>query len=138
MALTPAETAGRDGGELAELVVGKMCERLLVEYGPRVTGATSEERILSALTLLEDEGLDFAIDRSGGELRLLGRGLCARIGHGAAGADGVAHDRALLERLLGVPVTALPAEEVPHEFLCAFLVEERSFVDGPRVAEYHS
>jgi predicted ArsR family transcriptional regulator len=138
VALTPAETSGRDGGELAELVVGKMCERLLAEYGPRVTGATSEERIMSALTLLEDEGLDFTIDRSGGELRLLGRGLCARIGQGTPGADGVGHDRALLERLLGVPVTALPAVAVPHEFLCVFRVEERAFVDAPRVAEYHS
>jgi predicted ArsR family transcriptional regulator len=138
VALTPSETAGRDGGELAELVVGKMCERLVLEYGPRVSGASSEERIHSALALLEDEGLDFEIDRSGGDLRLLGRGLCARIGHGSPGADGVGHDRALLERLLGVPVTALPADEVPHEFLCAFRVEERSFVDAPQVAEYHS
>ena len=138
VALTPDETAGRDGGELAELVVGKMCERLLMEYGPRVIGNTTEDRIHSALALLEDEGLDFEIDRSGGDLRLLGRGLCARIGHGSPGADGVDHDRALLERLLGVPVTALPADEVPHEFLCAFRVEERAFVDAPRVAEYHS
>lgn len=138
VALTSDETSGRNGGELAELVVGKMCERLLLEYGPRVTGGSSEERVHSALSLLEDEGLDFEIDRSGGDLRLLGRGLCARIGHGSPGADGVDHDRTLLERLLGVPVTTLPADEVPHEFLCAFLVEERSFVDAPRVAEYHS
>ena len=138
VALTPAETSGRDGGELAELVVGKMCERLLAEYGPRVTGSSTEERIRSALSLLEDEGLDFEIDRSGGDLRLLGRGLCARIGHGAPGADGVDHDRGLLERLLGTTVRTLPAGEVPHEFLCAFVVEERAFVDAPRVAEYHS
>ena len=103
-----------------------------------MTGETSEDRIHSALSLLEDEGLDFEIDRSGGDLRLLGRGLCARIGHGTDGADGVGHDRALLERLLGVPVTALPADEVPHEFLCAFRVEDRSFVDAPQLAEYHS
>jgi len=119
-------------------VVGKMCERLIQEYGPRVTGQSAEDRIRSALSLLADEGLDFSIDRSSGELRLLGRGLCARIGQGAPGADGVGHDRTLLERLLGVRVVALPAEEVPHEFLCAFRVDEGSLVDGPRLAEYHS
>jgi predicted ArsR family transcriptional regulator len=138
VALTPAETSGRNGGELAELVVGKMCERLLAEYGPRVIGNTTEDRIHSALDLLEDEGLDFEIDRSSGDLRLLGRGLCARMGLESPGADGVDHDRVLLERLLRIPVTALPKSEVPHEFLCAFLVEERVFVDAPRVAEYHS
>jgi predicted ArsR family transcriptional regulator len=120
VALTAEETTGRDGGELAELVVAKMCTRLLHEYGPRVVGDTIEARVESALALLEDEGLDFEVDRSHGELRLLGRGLCARIGHGSPGADGVDHDRALLEELLGVPVEALPPGEVPHEFLCAF------------------
>ncbi len=140
VALTPDETTGRNGGELAELVVGKMCERLLQEYGPRVSGDTIEARVTSALTLLEDEGLDFEVDVTDGELRLLGRGLCARIGHGSPGADGVDHDRELLERLLGVRVTALPAGEVPHEFLCAFRVHEpaSSFVDAVPTAEYHS
>jgi len=148
VALTPDETTGRSGGELAELVVGKMCERLLMEYGPRVSGVTVEDRLASALALLEDEGLDFEVDRSNGELRLLGRGLCARIGHGSPGADGVDHDRALLERLLGVPVTILPPGDVPHEFLCAFRVEtpvgsangsvNGTFVDAARAAEYHS
>jgi predicted ArsR family transcriptional regulator len=123
VALTPDETTGRNGGELAELVVGKMCERLLQEYGPRVSGDTIEDRVTSTLTLLEDEGLDFEVDRSNGDLRLLGRGLCARIGHGSPGADGVDHDRDLLERLLGVPVRALPEAEVPHEFLCAFTID---------------
>lgn len=140
VALTSDETSGRNGGELAELVVGKMCERLLQEYGPRVSGDTIEARVASALTLLEDEGLDFEVDHSEGELRLLGRGLCARIGHGSPGADGVDHDRELLERLLGAPVTTLPAGEVPHEFLCAFRVHapERPFVDAAPAAEYHS
>lgn len=144
VALTPDETTGRSGGELAELVVGKMCERLLQEYGPRVSGNTVEDRLASALTLLEDEGLDFEVDRSNGDLRLLGRGLCARIGHGSPGADGIDHDRALLERLLGVPVTVLPPGDVPHEFLCAFRVEapvpssNGAYMDAPRAAEYHS
>ena len=133
-ALTPEETSGCDGAQIAELVVGKLRGRLLVEYGPRVTGDSSEARIRSTLSLLAEEGFDFEVDRSGGELRLLGRGLCARIGHGT---DGVDHDRALLEELLGVSVTTLPGSQTPHEFLCAFRVEERAFVDAGRAAQYH-
>ena len=140
VALTPEETNGRNGGELAELVVGKMCGRLLQEYRPRVVGETIEDRVASTLSLLEDEGLDFEVDSSNGDLRLLGRGLCARIGHGAPGANGVDHDRVLLEQMLGVRVTTLPADEVPHEFLCAFRVHglTSTVMDVAQIAEYHS
>ena len=124
MALTPDETAGRDGSDLAELVFSKMCERLFNEYGSRVIGDTVEDRINVMLALLEDEGLDFELEHAQGTLRLLGRGICSRIGHGSLGANGVDHDRKLLEQLLGVPVKVLPVEKVPHEFLCVFEVSD--------------
>ena len=139
MMLTPDETAGCDGSELTELVFSKMCERLFNEYGPRVIGDTVENRIALMLALLEDEGLDFELEHTRGSLRLLGRGLCARIGHGSIGANGVDHDRKLLERLLGVPVKVLSVEQVPHEFLCGFEVGESTGerIDAVAPAEYH-
>jgi len=139
MTLTPGDTAERDGNQLAELVFSKMCERLFDEYGSRIIGDRIEDRVALMLTLLEDEGLDFELEHTDGVLRLLGRGLCARIGYGSIGTNGVTHDRKLLERLLGVPVKALPVEEVPHDFLCGFevgdLTSER--IDAVAPAEYH-
>ena len=139
MMLTPVETSGRDGSELTELVFGKMCERLFHEYGPRVIGDTVENRIALMLTLLEDEGLDFELDHTHERLRLLGRGLCARIGHGSTGVNGVEHDRMLLERLLDVPVKVLSVEQVTHEFLCGFEMGESTdeLIDAVAPAEYH-
>ena len=143
--LSPAETAGRDGRELAELVFSKLADRLAAECAPRVVGATLEERARSCAALLSEEGIDFEVDlhRPGAgapeQLRVLGRGcpcrrvaLPARAAAPAAGtpaeapraANDCAHDRRLLRMLLGARVEPLPGDAVPHDFLSAYALIE--------------
>jgi DeoR family suf operon transcriptional repressor len=131
VSLSSDETAGRSGDEIAELVFEKMSDRLAREYGPRVHGETLAERVRSAAQLVAREGIEFEVqpDEAGG-VRLLGRGCpCARIGaHAGASAGGgpraCDHDRRMLERLLGAQVSVLPREQIPHDFLCGYQVEQ--------------
>jgi predicted ArsR family transcriptional regulator len=129
MSLAPEETTGRQGTELADLIFEKMAERLAREYAPRVEGQTVEERVRSTARLLAGEGLDFEIVAGEQDVRLFGRGCpCQRLGGLAATQPEVPshgaceHDRRLLERVVGAPVTALTAEELPHEFMCGYRV----------------
>jgi predicted ArsR family transcriptional regulator len=130
VSLDPEETTGRQGAELADLIFEKMADRLAREYAPRISGRTIEERVRSTAKLLADEGLDFEIVSDADGLRLFGRGCpCQRIGGLAMLADEGAphsacdHDRRLLEQVVGAPVTALTAEELPHDFVCGYRVE---------------
>lgn len=125
VALGPDETAGRGGDAIAELVFGKMADRLAREYAPLVSGESPEERARSAVVLLSQDGLDFDVVVGNGEVRLLGRGCpCTRIGVDTEGSTrSCAHDRRLLERVLGVPVRPLSAEEIPYDFLSGYLVD---------------
>ncbi len=143
VALSPAETAGRDGRDLAELVFSKLADRLAAECAPRVVGRTLEERALSCVALLSEEGIDFEVDlgRPGAEapagLRILGRGCpCRRVAASGrvrartAGfpeelpANDCAHDRLLLQQLLRVRVEPLPADALPHDFLSGYVLTE--------------
>lgn len=127
------DTAGRDGAELAGLVFGRMAERLAREHGPRIRGATLEERARRLVESLAEEGLDYEVvlgGDEGTEVWLLGRGCpCGRFGllpftgsiddaHPAS----CEHDRHLIERLLGGSVMPLGAAELPHEFLGGYRV----------------
>ena len=150
--LSPAETAGRNGRELAELVFSKLAARLAAECGPRVAGATLEERARSCVALLSEEGIDFEVDlgpadiEEPDQLRVLGRGCpCRRVASLArarAGAvDGASpaandctHDRRLLQLLLGARVEPLPADAVPHDFLSGYAVSEARGDAGERGA----
>ena len=130
-ALTPEDTAGRDGSELAELVFRKIAARLAGEYAPRVEGVTLAERTRAAARLLEDEGFDFDVVEDGGELRLLGRGCpCRRLGQAASGAlpeappvsDSCDHDRELLQTLIGARIEPYAGRGLSTEFVCAYVV----------------
>lgn len=144
--LSPEETAGRDGRELAELVFSKLADRLAAECGPRVAGGTLEERARSCVALLSEEGIDFEVDPgpagidTPAELRVLGRGCpCRRVASLAGGRSGPAandctHDRRLLQLLLGARVEPLPADAVPHDFLSAYAVFEGRGGAGERGA----
>ena len=144
-ALTPADTAGRDGSELAELVFRKLATRLAGEYAPRVQGVTLAERTRAAARLLEDEGFDFDVVEDGGELRLLGRGCpCRRLGQAGNGAlstplpasdglpvrdglpvsDSCDHDHELLETLIGGRIQPYDGDGLSTEFVCAYVVLE--------------
>ena len=131
-ALTPEDTAGRSGAELAELVFRKLSVRLAGEYAPRVEGSTLAERTRAAARLLEDEGFDFDVVEAGGALRLLGRGCpCRQLRQAANGGpsdlalglESCDHDRELLERLIGGRVSRDEGAELSAEFGCAYLVE---------------
>lgn len=132
VSLGPAETTGRQGVELANLIFEKMAERLAREYAPRVEGRTLEERVLATVKLLADEGLDFEVAGGPDGIRLLGRGCpCRRLGGLSTGPDSEArgacdHDRRLLEQVIGATVTALPEHQLPHDFLCGYRVEPAS------------
>lgn len=143
VALSPAETEGCGGRDLADLVFSKLADRLGAECAPRVSGRTLDERARSSVALLSEEGIDFEVDRhtpspdSPVELRVLGRGCpCRRVEASpglrsgsigetvdavAQSGNDCAHDRRLLGLLLvGVRVEPLPADALPHDFLCGY------------------
>lgn len=123
MALGPEDTAGRDGTDLADLIFAKLISRLATEYEGRVQGVRPADRAASAAALLGDEGLDFEVlpgPPVAGEVWLLGRGCpCRRFSGSRAGCD---HDRELLERLVGAPVTRVPVDRLPHDSLCGYAI----------------
>jgi predicted ArsR family transcriptional regulator len=127
VSLSPEETAGRRGVELADLIFERMAQRLAHEYAPRIAGDSVESRVRAAATLLAEEGLDFEVVVTESEVCLLGRGcpcqrfgptIAATVGEGAHAA--CEHDRRLLEEVVGVPVAALSASELPHDFVCGY------------------
>ncbi|MEZ4553052.1 MAG: helix-turn-helix transcriptional regulator [Dehalococcoidia bacterium] len=129
VSLGSAETTGRQGIELANLIFSKMAERLAREYAPRVQGRTLEERLRVAARLLAEEGLDFEVASTPDGLCLFGRGCpCQRLGGLTtsfdAGQHGACeHDRRLLEQLLDARVTPLAEAELPHDFVCGYRIE---------------
>lgn len=132
-ALTPADTAGLDGGDLAELVFRKLSARLAGEYAHRVEGVTLPERSRQVARLLEEEGFDFDVVEEAGELRLFGRGCpCGRLRQAVNGAllggdastDACEHDRELLESLIGGRVSPYEGDALSAEFVCAYVVRE--------------
>lgn len=120
--LDATDTEGRDGRQIAELLFEKLAGRLAREYAPLVAGGALPERVRSAVALLADEGIDFAIvAEPGGAVRLLGRGCpCRRFD--PLGHTGCDHDRRLLTDLLGTPVDALSPADLPGEVLCGYRV----------------
>lgn len=124
VALGPGETAGRAGSEIANLVFEKMSERIAREYAPQVSGRTLEERARSAVDLMRQAGVDFEVEDApagADRLRLFGRGCpCTRLGGHFGSEQACDHDRRMLERVLGVPVTVLAPEDVPRDFSCGY------------------
>jgi len=103
--LDAGETGGKTGAELAELVFGKMAERLAETYASQVRGETLEERVRQVAELLVAEGLVFEVEplEDGGFL-LAGQGCpCRRVAD--AHAELCGHDRRLLAQLLRAEVT---------------------------------
>lgn len=123
VALGEDEMAGRSGTQIASVVFDRMASRIAGEYGPRVHGATVEERTRSTVALIAEEGIDFEVMPGPHGLRLLGRGcLCTRIADGGTSVQPCEHDRQMLEALIGAPVVTLSPGDVPHEFQCGYEV----------------
>jgi DeoR family suf operon transcriptional repressor len=129
VALTPNETTGRAGGELADLVFEKMAQRLAQRIGPRIHGSTLAERLASTTEALAEEGILFDVERAGGEYLLLGHGCpCPRMANGAGQA--CAHDQRLLSLLLAADVTYVAPESLGRDGYCAYRVRGRSTADA--------
>lgn len=123
VSLGEAETRGRSGLELAELVFEKMAERMAQTYAPRVTGATLEERLDEVTSLLAGEGMLLDWRSEEGYYYLLGRGCpCRRVAN--AHSQICSHDQRLLATLLRATVEPVEPAVVGEETYCAYRVTE--------------
>jgi len=125
VALSTEETAGRSGGELADLVFGKMAKRLAQRIAPHLHGSTLAERLPEATQALAEEGILFDLEQRDGGYLLVGHGCpCPRVaeqkGHVCA------HDQRLLSLLLSADVTSVEPAVVGQEGSCAYQVRERA------------
>jgi predicted ArsR family transcriptional regulator len=138
LSLDARETEGRDGRALAGLVFERMADRLALEYGARLRSGTLLDRARRAADLLAEEGIDFevtvvpsAVPGREPAVHLLGRGCpCLRVAgqHHRAATEGDSeagceHDRRLLQRLLGVPTSILPASALPGDSLAGYRLD---------------
>ena len=137
VALKPEETAGRSGGELADLVFERMAQRLAQRIGPRVHGASLAERVRATTEALAEEGIVFDVEPAEGGYLLVGHGCpCPRVAasHGQAGLPAgqmCAHDQRLLSLLLAADVTYVEPGSVGQDGYCAYRVRERVADNGP-------
>lgn len=132
--LTPEETSGRSGAELAELVFERMARRLAQRIGPQIHGSHLAERIEAARQALAEEGIVFEVDQlEGGEYLLIGEGCpCPRMHDGT---DYVCvHDQRLLSLLLGADVEPVRPDLVGRAGSCAYRVRETADIQRSRAA----
>jgi len=125
VALSPDETNGRSGVELADLVFEKMAQRMAQKIGPRIHGSCLNERIRATTEALADEGIVFDVEKRDGDYLLIGHGCpCPRVvpqnGHACA------HDQRLLSLLLAADVIYVAPEAIEREGYCAYQVRERA------------
>ncbi len=129
VSLTPDETSGRGGSDLADLVFDRMAQRLAQRVRPRIRGARLPERLETATQALAEEGITFDAEPEDSGYLLIGHGCpCPR----AAGGSGqvCAHDQRLLSVLLNADVTSVDPTSVGREGFCAYRVCERARENG--------
>ena len=124
VALTPEETAGQSGTNLAELVFGRMSKRLAERIQRRVQGETFTERGAATQEALAEEGIAFEAEWKGDTCVLVGHGCpCPRVAD--SNNQMCAHDQRLLSLLLDADVTYVEPESVGQDAYCAYQVRER-------------
>ena len=125
VALDPAETSGRSGLELAELVFERMADRVAEHYAGRVTGYTLAERLKQATAMLAEEGIVFDWNETPDGFLLLGRGCpCRRVA--SSHSQICAHDQRLLARLLNADIEPVEPASVGEDSYCAYRVREKA------------
>lgn len=125
VALSPDETTGRTGTEIADLVFDKMAQRLAQKIAPRVHGAGLAERLHATTDALADEGIVFDVEQSDRGYLLIGHGCpCPRVA--ADNGHACAHDQRLLALLLGADVTYVEPGTIGRDGYCAYTVHERN------------
>jgi predicted ArsR family transcriptional regulator len=125
VALSPDETSGRDGRDLAQLVFEKMAHRLAHKIAPQIHGAKLAARLTAATEALAAEGIVFDVEPYQDGFLLIGHGCpCPRVapqpGHACA------HDQRLLTLLLSADVSYVAPAEVGREGFCAYYVVEKA------------
>jgi len=124
VALSPEETRGRGGVELADLVFEKMAQRMAHKIGPHIHGSALPDRIRATAEALADEGIVFDVEKQDDGYLLIGHGCpCPRVA--AQPSHACAHDQRLLSLLLAADVTYVAPEAVGREGYCAYQVRER-------------
>jgi predicted ArsR family transcriptional regulator len=128
VALTPEDTAGRCGGDLADLVFEKMAQRMAQRIAPRVHGSTLSDRVHATTAALAEEGIVFDVEEALEGYLLVGHGCpCPRVAsNGHAQAHACAHDQRLLSLLLAADVTYVEPASAGLEGSCAYRVHERA------------
>ena len=125
VALSPEETSGRAGSELADLVFEKMAHRLAQRIAPRLQGARLADRLAAATEALAEEGIMFEVEPEEGGCLLVGHGCpCPRVA-GGQGGQVCAHDQRLLSLLLAADVTYVAPGALGRDGYCAYRVRER-------------
>ena len=124
VSLTPDETSGRCGSDLADLVFEKMAQRLARRIGTRIQGSTLAERLAAATAALAEEGIVFDIEPEDGGYLLLGHGCPCPRAPGESG-QACAHDQRLLSLLLAADVSYVEPEALGRDGYCAYRVRER-------------
>ncbi len=130
VALSPEETAGRGGSELADLVFEKMAQRLAQRIAPRIHGSTLAERVEATTQGLAEEGIVFDVEESDDGYLLVGHGCpCPRVVD--THSQVCAHDQRLLSLLLAADVTYVEPSSVGQNGYCAYRVRQRQSAEAP-------
>lgn len=109
LALTPVDTRGKDGMQVAVLVFDRLTERLVQQFRPVVTASELDRRVEQAVEVLATAGLEFEVAyREDGFVIRGGGCLCERL---LSSGGGCSHEAGLLGGLIGAPVRRIEASE---------------------------
>jgi predicted ArsR family transcriptional regulator len=123
VALTPEETAGRTGADLADLVFDRMAQRLARRIAPHIHGSDLGERVRLTAEALADEGILFDIEPEEEGYLLVGQGCpCPKVD---GGPHACAHDQRLLTLLLGADVSYVKPDSLGRDAACAYRIRPR-------------
>jgi predicted ArsR family transcriptional regulator len=118
LALTPADTSGRSGKQIASMVFDRLAELLVSRCQPVVTSPELHRRLEQAVEVLVDAGLDFELtDCDEGYIVQGGVCPCVRL---LSDARECVHEVDLLSELIGASVQ--PIEESESQRSHAYLV----------------
>jgi predicted ArsR family transcriptional regulator len=107
--LTPADTTGKAGKQIAALVFDRLAEHLVVRCRGVVTAPDVDRRVEQAVEVLAVAGIDFELEPCEEGYRVQGAGCpCERLLHGAGEC---CHEAAVLSGLIGLEVERVEGGE---------------------------
>jgi predicted ArsR family transcriptional regulator len=112
LALTPDDTRGKSGREVATLVFDRLVEHLVAGCSSVVTSPNLDRRLEQALEVLADAGLEFDLAKNDeGFVVYGGNCLCTRL---LPGLGNCGHELDVLSGLLGAPVERIHEAKSPN------------------------